>query len=887
MAAANVEGSENVASLASKLGVGRFLSISSMAAWGGSPADGTPANEASKPPQLPLRRATRATKSGRRKRGCSSGRGRASRSTPSSPASVYGPPGKKQGANTLLRALLLGRFPALIAPEKKTSWVFLDDLVDGIVRVMDQAPPGRGYLMAGEAWTVRELAHRVAAFAGTNPPKPRALGPGPPVSSSASPARFLEARRPAAADPARAAGVARPPLELRRHPRPHRARLAPARPRRGLGHHPRLPAQAGGGDAAAMKPARGWGDRSCTTNTPSRGGDAEGQARVLELAAALPQPRSTRLDGCRTAGAVGGGSRRPPRPGRSARSTAAPRAPLPSRPVRGHRTASARAQRRHGSSQLRSDLQPRFHQAEPLRPLARLGDETDHGAARGAPLLRELLREIKAARRQSGRGSCRHRARRGLRNLSCRAATDSPPARGACRSLPRRAGRGGDRLRTLSPRTAPCWSTTSAVARCTRCWRGSRPGRRSPTRRRSWRRAADGFGGNVVDGWVLEALCAEVGYDLRRDGEDEVALLWRRFMHGQETCLVSKRRSSSASQRPSRSILRAAARGARAGALHPRLPPDRHPRRERLLSRPPRLDRREAAQHGDACGRHRGRPRWSAARRSCRASSKAVWSSASTAARARALQPFEAVEQGGATLPAGRGAHGSRRLHRPRLRAGPARCEVQEARGQRGGAQGYALSDRAGPVGSGDRADLARWANRNRSSSSWCARSRAPTAIAGSSGTLPDACIGSAATPDRPPEKSETWYPPERGEPDAGVVDPPHPPDERRPRLEIAFGVNADRWLVATVRDLPTQREPRPRADPCGWSELRRWPRWPLRRRIHRLCARALHRVVFRKERRGSGGRLAGGGREPGPCRRRSASASGAAASMPNPIGCG
>jgi hypothetical protein len=43
--------------------------------------------------------------------------------------------------------------------------------------------------------------------------------------------------------------------------------------------------------------------------------------------------------------------------------------------------------------------------------------------------------------------------------------------------------------------------------------------------------------------------------------------------------------------------------------------------------------------------------------------------------------------------------------------------------------------------------------------------------------------------------------------PTLGVLDPPHPPDERRPRLEVSFGVNADRWLIATVRDLLTQRE--------------------------------------------------------------------------------
>jgi nucleoside-diphosphate-sugar epimerase len=169
MAGTNVEGSENVASLASKLGVGRFLSISSMAAWGGSPADGSPADESS-PPQLPLPTRYCATKAAGEERVQQWARQGLKVNTVF-PSLVYGPPGKKLGSNSLLRALLLGRFPALIAPEKKTSWVFLDDLVDGIVRVMDQAPPGRGYLMAGEAWTVRELAHRVASFAGAKPPQ--------------------------------------------------------------------------------------------------------------------------------------------------------------------------------------------------------------------------------------------------------------------------------------------------------------------------------------------------------------------------------------------------------------------------------------------------------------------------------------------------------------------------------------------------------------------------------------------------------------------------------------------------------------------------------------------------------------------------------------------
>ena len=57
----NVDGSRNVATLAWKLGVGRFLSVSSMACFGGSPADGTPADE-SFPPQLPFPSPYSATK---------------------------------------------------------------------------------------------------------------------------------------------------------------------------------------------------------------------------------------------------------------------------------------------------------------------------------------------------------------------------------------------------------------------------------------------------------------------------------------------------------------------------------------------------------------------------------------------------------------------------------------------------------------------------------------------------------------------------------------------------------------------------------------------------------------------------------------------------------
>jgi molecular chaperone DnaK (HSP70) len=55
--------------------------------------------------------------------------------------------------------------------------------------------------------------------------------------------------------------------------------------------------------------------------------------------------------------------------------------------------------------------------------------------------------------------------------------------------------------------------------------------------------------------------------------------------------------------------------------------------------------------------------------------------------------------------------------------------------------------------------------------------------------------------------KSEVVVPLNSASPTLGYLDPPHSPRDRRPRLEVAFGVNAERWLIATVRDLLTQRE--------------------------------------------------------------------------------
>ncbi|MFL6197610.1 MAG: NAD-dependent epimerase/dehydratase family protein [Thermoanaerobaculia bacterium] len=191
----NVQGSENVASLAYKLGTGRFLSVSSMAYFGGSPDDGTPADETSRPME-PFPTLYSATKhSGERaiqewaKQGL--------RVNTVYPSLVYGPPGKKEGANSILRQLLKGRFPAVVGPDRKTCWIFLDDVVEGMMKVIDKAPVGRDYLLTGDITTLRSLVDRVCALGGVKPPRlSLPIGAARVAITLAGPLYKMRGRRP-------------------------------------------------------------------------------------------------------------------------------------------------------------------------------------------------------------------------------------------------------------------------------------------------------------------------------------------------------------------------------------------------------------------------------------------------------------------------------------------------------------------------------------------------------------------------------------------------------------------------------------------------------------------------------------------------------------------
>ncbi len=56
-------------------------------------------------------------------------------------------------------------------------------------------------------------------------------------------------------------------------------------------------------------------------------------------------------------------------------------------------------------------------------------------------------------------------------------------------------------------------------------------------------------------------------------------------------------------------------------------------------------------------------------------------------------------------------------------------------------------------------------------------------------------------------DEQELIVPLNEASPTLGTLSPPHSPTDKRPRISLAFGVNAERWLCATVEDLRTGKQ--------------------------------------------------------------------------------
>ena len=85
------------------------------------------------------------------------------------PANVYGP--SRSGPNgKFMHDLVRGRLPALLKDPAWFSYVHVDDVVDGLMRVADAGRTGATYVLSGEAASMNDFAERVAELAGRRPP---------------------------------------------------------------------------------------------------------------------------------------------------------------------------------------------------------------------------------------------------------------------------------------------------------------------------------------------------------------------------------------------------------------------------------------------------------------------------------------------------------------------------------------------------------------------------------------------------------------------------------------------------------------------------------------------------------------------------------------------
>jgi len=306
-------------------------------------------------------------------------------------------------------------------------------------------------------------------------------------------------------------------------------------------------------------------------------------------------------------------------------------------------------------------------------------------------------------------------------------------------------------------------------------------------------------GGNAVDGWVLEALCRELDYDLDRQAEGDFELAWRRLMLA-EACRVKEavyfeERAPFLVDPPSRSI------------------------RSRVRAATPTLTRPRLREILETNGFYR----------SLAASLEEVLEQAKT--------PLEAIEDvllvGGSTLLPGVFALFEERFGRARVRAwqpfeavalGAACFAADRAAALDFIVHDYAFVTHDAQTGRQQHTVIVPRGTRFPTPPQFWTRQVVPTCPLGEPETIFKLLVCEVSRGDG--ERRFVWdaagqlhqlgagseaapvvVPLNAASPTLGYLDPPHSPRDRRPRLEIAFGVNAERWLIATVRDLLAQRE--------------------------------------------------------------------------------
>ncbi|HVR99891.1 MAG TPA: Hsp70 family protein [Thermoanaerobaculia bacterium] len=439
---------------------------------------------------------------------------------------------------------------------------------------------------------------------------------------------------------------------------------------------------------------------------------------------------------------------------------------------------------------------------EALRPLARLGRESLTARDAAHAFLRELLREVKTATGHRVRDlvvtspvsafeTYRAEVQQVLRRLGVSRVRfiDEPVAAALGYGISLSHERtvlvvdvGGGTMHVVLVRLSP---QGAASGQATVLAKRGRP-----------------LGGNAVDGWVLQDLCSRMGHDLTGDDADEVDRLWRRLMLA-EACRVKEavffEEEAAFLMSPGGPASRQAPRpGSGAVKLT----------RDRL---------REVLEENGFY-------------RSLSASLDEVFEQSGVATS----DVEDVLLVGGSTLLPGFFSWFEERFERRRVRAWqPFEAVAYGAAcfaGDRMDTQDFIVHDYAFvthdlKTGEPQHTVIVPRGTRFPTSPELWKRQLVPTCALGEPESVFKLLICEVGRADGG-ERRFVWdaagdvhkvggtagdaqvvVPLNAASPTLGYLDPPHSPRDRHPRLEIAFGVSTERWLIATVRDLLTQRD--------------------------------------------------------------------------------
>jgi nucleoside-diphosphate-sugar epimerase len=85
------------------------------------------------------------------------------------PGGVYGP-GDHSELGNAIEMTRKGRMPMIPFADMRMSFIYVDDVADGIIRAFDRGQVGESYILAGERATMKDLVQRTARLVGRREP---------------------------------------------------------------------------------------------------------------------------------------------------------------------------------------------------------------------------------------------------------------------------------------------------------------------------------------------------------------------------------------------------------------------------------------------------------------------------------------------------------------------------------------------------------------------------------------------------------------------------------------------------------------------------------------------------------------------------------------------